>query len=148
MQKEIIISEASWKDFSQVMELERVCFPQDVWPMFDVLGVLSFPWFVRIKAEVDLKLVGFIAGEVKKAKMEGWISTIGTLPEYQRNGIGKKLLLDCEKKLNVPIIKLSVRKSNLRAIEFYRGLGYEFAGTWKKYYKGDEDGIVMQKEIR
>ncbi len=73
MDKDIIISKASWRDFSQVMRLEKECFPLDVWPMLDILGVLSFPFYVRIKAESEGKLVGFIAGEIKKTNIEGWI---------------------------------------------------------------------------
>jgi ribosomal protein S18 acetylase RimI-like enzyme len=144
---EIKLSQASWRDFSQVMNVEKKCFPLDVWPMLDILGVLSFPWYTKIKAEEGEKLVGFIAGEIKK-NTEGWISTIGVLPEFQKLGIGKQLLEACEKELNMPNIKLSVRESNHSAISFYNGLGYMTVGKWKKYYKGGEDGTIMQKQIR
>jgi len=148
MEKEIKISKASWRDFSQVMHLEKECFPLDVWPMLDIMGVLSFPWFVRIKAMEGDKVVGFIAGEIKKAKIEGWISTIGILPDYQRLGIGKQLLKACEIKLNVPYVKLSVRESSHGAVEFYKTMGYTVIGVLKKYYKGGEDALVMQKQFK
>jgi ribosomal-protein-alanine N-acetyltransferase len=148
MEKEIKILQASWRDFSQVMHLEKECFPLDVWPMLDIMGVLSFPWFVRIKAMEGDKVVGFIAGEIKKAKIEGWISTIGILPEYQRLGIGKQLLKACEIELNVPYVKLSVRESSNAAVEFYKSMGYTVVGGWKRYYKGGEDALVMQKQFK
>jgi len=147
MEKEIKISHASWRDLSQVMHVEKECFPLDVWPMLDVLGVLSFPWFVRIKAEYGEKIVGFIAGEIKKAGQEGCVSTIGVLPDYQRLRIGEKLLVACEKELNMSIVKLSVRESSHGAVSFYKDMGYTVIGMWKKYYKGGEDALVMQKQF-
>jgi len=148
MEKEIKISQASWRDFSQVMELEKICFPLDAWPIIDILGVLSFPWYVHIKAENGEKLVGFIAGEIKKTNLEGWISTIGILPEYQRLGIGQRLLIECEKELDVPYVKLSVRESSHGAVEFYKCMGYMIVGIWNKYYKGGENALIMQKQIK
>ena len=44
------IAPASWRDFREILALERLCFPRDPWPWFDVLAALTFPETVRLKA--------------------------------------------------------------------------------------------------
>ena len=55
------ISQATWHDFNAVRQLEKVCFPVDAWPFWDVIGVLALPNVIRLKAVLDDQLVGFVA---------------------------------------------------------------------------------------
>ena len=64
--------------------IEQACFPLDAWPLLELIGALSLPGLVRLKATVDGKMVGFAGGAVKRSKNEGWITTLGVLPEYRR----------------------------------------------------------------
>jgi ribosomal protein S18 acetylase RimI-like enzyme len=52
--------------------------------------------------------------------------------------------------MHLPLIKLTVRKTNTRAIRLYEFLGYKFVHTIAKYYNDGEDGLLMEKrtEIR
>jgi ribosomal protein S18 acetylase RimI-like enzyme len=69
------------------------------------------------------------------------------LTEYRGRGIGEALLRACEEKIDVPVIRLVVRESNLTAIRLYERFGYALMGKWRKYYADGEDGMVMEKRV-
>lgn len=135
----------SWRDLGPLRVIEQECFKEDAWPLIDLIGVLTFPGIVRLKAMVAEKMVGFIAGDGTRGKQIGWITTVGVLNDYRKMGIGKALLFDCEALLPNPTIQLTVRKSNTAAIQMYLNSGYHQIEVWEGYYFGGEDGIVMQK---
>lgn len=139
------IQEAGWRDLNAVRRLERLCFPLDAWPLLDMIGVLTLPSIVRFKALENEVLIGFVAGDVRASKQLGWIATICVHPDHRGRGLGGYLLDLCEREMGMPHVKLTVRESNQRAIDIYRRKGYIEMGRWKKYYKGGEDGIVMEK---
>lgn len=144
---QVEIVPATWRDLSELRHLEKVCFPNDAWLFLDILGVLSFPGYVRLKAENEGKMVGFIAGEIRKAHELAWIATLGVLPDFQRIGIGSQLLQACEEALIVSRIRLSVRVGNTQAFNLYRGFGYQQVGIWPKYYQGGIDAIILEKHF-
>ncbi len=141
------ISSASLKDLNSLRKLEEICFPIDRWPLFDLIGVLTLPGLVRLKAEIEEEFIGFIAGDIRKKKIEGWITTIGVFPHFQKLGIARIMLNQCEKQMNVRNIKLSVRKSNSPALNLYFQNGYVQKEIWKKYYIDGEDAIVLEKIV-
>lgn len=69
------------------------------------------------------------------------IDYILVFDEFRRNGIGKKLI----NYLNNNNISLEVRKSNTKAIEFYKNCGFNVVATRPNYYN-NEDGYLMCKE--
>ncbi len=138
---------ASLRDLMPLRHIERVCFPQDAWPLLDLLGVLTFPDIERLKATVGEQMVGFIAGDIRRSERIGWITTLGVLPEYRRQGIAAALLATCEERMKVPFVKLSVRRSNAPAIALYRRFGYQQTGVWPRYYSGGEDALVLEKKM-
>ena len=145
--RDYTIEKASWRDLLALSALEKACFEYDAWPLIELMGVLAFPGVVRISAEADGKMIGFIAGDPRKREKTGWILTLGVLPEWRRMGIAETLLNSCEEKLGMPQIKLTVRRSNTAAIRLYKKLGYSQIDVWPRYYQGGEDGLVLAKEI-
>lgn len=143
----VSIEAASWRDLNAVRRLEQACFPKDAWPLWDLIGVLTFPNVVRLKASLAGEMVGFIAADMRAAERLAWIATLAVLPEQQRKGIGGTLLHACEGRLRVPLIRLSVRASNQPALSLYTRFGYQKAGVWRRYYQDGEDAIVMEKQI-
>ena len=139
------ILQASLKDLKELHALEKACFEQDAWSYLDLIGVLTFPATVRLKAVKGEKMVGFIGGDIRSSKNTGWIITVGVLPDYRNQGIAKTLLERCEKELNMPLVKLCVRRSNTPAIQLYEKYGYKKVGIWEKYYSGNEDAFVYEK---
>jgi len=90
-------------------------------------------------------MVGFIASDVRGAENISWIATVGVLPEFRRQGIGRRLIEACEERLPTAAIRLCVRASNQEAISLYHKLGYRPIGTWQRYYQDGEDALVMEK---
>ena len=97
---------------------------------------------------VDDQIVGFIAGDLKPSQDLAWIATIGVLPTYQRQGIASLLLDECEGRLDVSRIRLSVRQGNLPAIRLYESFGYQLIDKWVKYYQDGADALVFEKNCR
>ncbi len=141
------IEPATWRDFGAVQHLEKVCFPQDAWPFWDIFGVLTLPNVIRLKAVQAERMVGFVAADVRPRQRLAWIATIGVLPEYRRRGIGAALLSACESRLTVPRVRLCVRLSNTDAQRLYRQFGYQTVDQWRAYYRGGETALVMEKRL-
>ena len=141
----IQIIPANLRDLNSLRHLEKVCFPQDVWSIFDLAAVLTYPDVVRLKAVQDEKMIGFIAGDPRRSQGFSWIATVGVLPAYQRQGIGRRLLRLCEEQLPTARVRLSVRISNENAIQLYRQEGYQTINIWESYYKDGSDAVIMEK---
>jgi ribosomal protein S18 acetylase RimI-like enzyme len=141
------IEVANWRDLNALRNLERVCFPQDAWPLWDLVGVLTLPNVVRLKAVIGETMVGFVAGDIRRSERMAWIATIGVLPEQRGQGLGRRLLAACEAQLDVPRVCLNVRVSNRAAIHLYQEVGYVRSGLWSRYYQDGEDAIVMEKQL-
>ncbi len=195
------IMPASWRDFREFLALEKVCFPHDTWPWFDVLAALTWPDTVRLKAipsgipygmrsaipkeagtgvrsaiaprppassigigpgaasvpakdnpttggEVNgQRAIGFVIGDRRRSQQLGWVASIGVHPEYQRRGIGTRLLAACERALATPRVRLTLRPSNEGARRLYEATGYVEIGRLQGYYLDGEDGIMMEKTM-
>ncbi len=141
------IEPATWHDLNALRRIEKICFPLDAWPLLDLIGILTFPNILRLKAVSDDQMVGFVAGDIKRTERLAWIATIGVLPEYRGRGIGAALLSACEAQIDVPVIRLVVRPSNETAIHLYERFGYASLGKWRRYYSDGEDGAVMEKRV-
>ncbi len=70
------IGRAGWQDLNELRKLEEVCFGEDAWPLWDLIAVLTLPKIIRLKASVDGKLAGFIAGDPHPREDIGWIATL------------------------------------------------------------------------
>jgi len=139
------IQTASIRDLRALRRLENACFEKDAWPLLDLIAVLTWPDVIRLKAEEDGNLIGFVAGDPRPSQGLAWIATIGVDPGYQRRGIGRALLNACEEQIKLPLVKLTVRLSNRVAVSLYEKEGYRAIDIWKGYYDDGEDGMVMEK---
>ena len=138
---------ATWRDLQAVHQLEKACFQRDAWPFLDILGVLTIPQIIRLKAEKEQELIGFVAADLRRSQATAWIATLAVLPDYRRSGIGSSLLEICEERIDLPLIRLCVRESNLPAIQMYLKYGYHQVDTWKNYYRGGDNALVFEKVI-
>ena len=141
------IETATLSDLNQLRELERICFEKDAWPLIELLAVLVIPGLVRLKIEIDGRMAGFIGGDARRTEGIGWITTVGVHPDYRRLGLASRLISACEEAMDMPSVKLSVRRSNFGAQHLYTGLGYQHVGIWEKYYEDGEDALIMEKVI-
>ena len=142
-----VVEPATWCDLGAVRSLEQICFPRDVWPLLDLVGVLTFPGVVRLKATFNGEMAGFIAADLRRSEDLAWISTLGVLPDFRRRGLASTLLQACEAQLKVSRIRLSVRASNQAALGLYTQFGYKQYGDWPRYYSDGEDALVLEKTL-
>ncbi|HET9091133.1 MAG TPA: ribosomal protein S18-alanine N-acetyltransferase [Acidimicrobiales bacterium] len=78
---------------------------------------------------------------------EGHVTTIGVSPRFQRQGIGRRLLLRLAmtaRERGADDLTLEVRVSNTGAQALYHEFGFAPAGIRKNYYaEVNEDAVVM-----
>ena len=142
----VAIEPASLRDLGALRHVEQICFPTDAWPLMDLIGVLTFPGVVRLKAVNGKQMVGFIAGDIRRLEGVAWIASVAVLPEFRSRGIGAALLQACEVQISVNRIRLCVRPSNDVAIMLYERFGYTKVGEWTRYYQDGESALVMEKK--
>jgi len=134
-------------DLTGLVALERTCFSKDAWPLLDLMAALTLPGMIRLKAVIAGRMVGFVGGDPHPDEGFGWITTIGVDPEHRGVGIGAALLAACEAAMQVPQVRLCVRRDNQVAISLYEQKGYQCTGVWQHYYNDGEDALVYEKKI-
>jgi ribosomal-protein-alanine N-acetyltransferase len=81
---------------------------------------------------------------------EAHIATIATHPDFRRQGIGERLMVEALLAARVEGASrafLEVRASNLGALAMYKKYGFVIVGVRPKYYKNNnEDAILMNLE--
>ncbi|WP_298905398.1 GNAT family acetyltransferase [uncultured Nostoc sp.] len=87
----------------------------------------------KLCVQPHLFLVGIIGQELVATVMagyeghRGWINYLAVALQYQRQGIGRLMMLEAEQlliKAGCPKINLLVRTTNSKVIKFYQQLGY------------------------
>src|SRR5262249_31709071 len=88
----------------------------------------------KLRDSQEMFLVGEGNGHIVAATMvgydghRGWIYYLGVDPKFQRDGLGRAIMDEAERRLRAlgcPKINLQVRTTNSGVIEFYRRLGFE-----------------------
>lgn len=105
------------------------------------------PFGRRIEYFIDDESVGYLEYSLIYDRME--IDNIRVNEEYRRQGIGTKLmahLVSLAIEYRVDNITLEVRVSNEMARNLYKKFGFREVAL-RKYYYGDEDGILMEKNV-
>ena len=107
----------------------------------------SNPFARRIEFVIEDKVIGYLEYSLIYDRIE--IDNFSVLEEYRKQGIGTKLmsyLVSLAISLRVVNITLEVRVSNDIAINLYKKFGFREVAL-RKYYYGDEDGILMEKQV-
>ena len=115
--------------------------------IIEVDSIHSNPFARRIEYVIDDKIIGYLEYSLIYDRIE--IDNFSVLEEYRREGIGTKLmsyLVSLAISLRVVNITLEVRVSNNIAINLYKKFGFREVAL-RKYYYGDEDGILMEKQV-
>ncbi len=113
----------------------------------EIDSTYSNPFLRRIEYVDSDKVIGYLDYSLIYDRIE--IDNFCVLEDYRNNGIGTKLLaylVSLAISYQVVNITLEVRVSNGVAIGLYKKFGFREVAI-RKYYYGDEDGILMEKQV-
>lgn len=135
------------RQISDIAEIERSCFAT---PWTDEQIRNSDDSTVFFLAKMEGKTVGY--GGMYTVLDEGYVTNIGVLPEYRRQGIGAKIvksLIDYSVEKSLSFLSLEVRVSNRAAISLYHSFEFEEAGLRKNFYTNPkEDALIMTRYFK
>jgi ribosomal-protein-alanine N-acetyltransferase len=145
-------------DLQNVMQINRVCLPENYTDFFFVDLHQRFPetfviaeenekimGYIMCRIEVGLSNFGF-GGLVRK----GHVVSLAILPQYRRRGVAKAVINKALEGMAYYKAKqgfLEVRVTNEAAISLYKNLGFEITRTINGYYSDGEDAYVMTKKL-
>jgi ribosomal protein S18 acetylase RimI-like enzyme len=123
----ILIRDAEAQDGEAVIALWRACELTRPWndPEADFARALAFAGSTILIAEIDGLPVGTAMAGFDGHR--GWVYYLGVAPRFRRQGIARRLLAACERRLaeqGCPKVELMVRDGNPDA-ELYLRLGWE-----------------------
>ena len=122
IEKDLKLPATNFKLFSNLMELDKI-FVMKVIPSNQLIG------FVELQGDLE----------------ETEIITLGIKKNFQNQGYGKQLINFIIKK-NYKNIFLEVSLSNLKALNFYKSLGFKRISIRKNYYrsvKNQNDAFIL-----
>ena len=105
------------------------------------------PFLKKIEYLIDDEVVGYLNYLLMYDKME--IDNLFVHEDYRNQQIGTKLLsylISIAIENKVVNITLEVRISNEVARELYKKFGFREVAL-RKFYYGNEDGILMEKQV-
>lgn len=149
MNKETYYREMVQEDIPAVVEIEVEAFPTPWTKEIFEHEMNGNNYAYYIVAEVDHTVIGHCGMWI--VLDECHITNVAVREHMRGNGIGEGLMREairfCEE-LDVRLMTLEVRVSNVTAQNLYRKLGFQDGGIRKKYYTDDnEDGLVMWVEL-
>lgn len=132
-------------DQAAVIRLWNACGLVVPWndPVKYIARKLRFQKDLFLVAIRESKLVGTVMAGYEGRR--GWINYLAVSPAHQREGIGRWLMQEAEKRLlalGCPKVNLLVHRSNSQVIDFYRKLAFspdDVVSLGKRLVK-DEDG--------
>ena len=145
-------------DLQNVMQINRVCLPENYSDFFFMDLHQRFPE-TFIVAEEDGKIAGYIMCRIEVGlsnfgfgglMRKGHVVSIAVLPQYRRKGIAQALIsgaLDGMQFYKAKQCFLEVRVTNDAATSLYKKLGFEITRTINGYYSDGEDAYVMSKKL-
>ncbi len=163
----IVIEKAKPSDAKEILELSKILGSESDNLMIDAGGITR-----TLEEETDLlisledneknifllakhcnRIIGTANFNTEKRRRIRHRGSFGicVLKDYWRKGVGTMLLdklLDFAKNsAKVEIVSLEVRSDNLSAIHLYKKFGFEKVGTFKGYFKIDDEYVdfdIMQ----
>ena len=135
----MIIRDFLLSDLDDVVRIEYEAFPVGILLQLYNAGA-GF-----LVAQVAQTIVGYVIFWIKEG--QGHIIVIAVDSNYQDMKVGSLLLeKTCFifKRNNINTVFLEVRKSNIRAINFYKRNGFVKINEEDDYYNDGESAIIMQ----
>jgi ribosomal protein S18 acetylase RimI-like enzyme len=145
----ITIRKCELKDLEQILFLENAFFKSEGYSyltlrqFYDVCHVLF-----KVAVIAENEVIGYTIACPKVNTSDAWILVLMVAPNYQRQGVGKKLtshLLTELKEMQVQRVFLTVSPENKRAINLYATIGFELLFNEPNYFGEGSSRNIMQK---
>jgi ribosomal-protein-alanine N-acetyltransferase len=145
-------------DLQQVMQINRLCLPENYMDFFFMDLYQRFPE-TFIVAEESGKIVGYIMCRIEVGLAsfglgglirKGHVVSIAVLPQGRRKGVAQELMTKAMKGMchyKAKLAYLEVRVTNDPGVALYRKLGFEVSRTLHGYYSDGEDAFVMTRKL-
>lgn len=140
----MVIRRMAEADLPLVAELEKLCF-RESWSYGTLEAGLYSPFDACFVLEEKGSVIGY--ADLRILAGEGEIQRIAVLPEFRRQGAGRKLMdamVDFARENQVYAITLEVRAGNRAARNLYESYGFAEEALRKGYYRNPpEDAVIM-----
>ena len=158
IQKDYTLRRFSPSDLEAVININRVCLPENYAAYFFVDTFNTLP-DTFIVAESQARIVGYIMcrlehgfSDLKKLRFarKGHIISVAVMPDFRNLGIGHSLVEQALSALSARYADecyLEVRINNAQAINLYKKMGFEITRTIPRYYFDGFDAYVMAKPL-
>jgi ribosomal-protein-alanine N-acetyltransferase len=162
---EIALRDRKSEDFEALWGLDQECFPPGVsYSRAELAAYIrssrSFTYVAEEAREnpvsgkrpgvlTENRILGFIVAESSRRGI-GHIITIDVSPRSRRFGVGSKLLVSAELRLNTEhcrAVRLETAVDNLPALTFYKQHGYDIVKTIPHYYSNGVDAFALEKAL-
>ena len=120
-------------DLSGVNQISHLLFGKErvsTWPQAVETHWKEHPPTLNFVAEQDGQVVGFLLGGIRQARrmvpLAGWIDIMGIHPDYQRKGIGRRLVeaFNEECKRSSASISVAIKKKDKALKKFFGTMGF------------------------
>ena len=145
-------------DLQSVMQINRVCLPENYTDYFFMDLYEQFPE-TFIVAEEDGKIGGYIMCRVEVGLSnhglgglirKGHVVSLAVLPHSRRKGVAQALInaaIEGMRGYKAKLCYLEVRVTNTAGVALYKKLGFEISRSINGYYSDGENAYVMTKKI-
>jgi len=146
------------EDLSSVIEINRVCLPENYSPYFFMEVYKSCPE-AFIVAEVNKEIVGYIMcrlefgfSDVRRFRMvrKGHVVSVAVTPAHRKQGIGRELVVMSLKALELHGAEecfLEVRVANEDAVRLYKQMRFDTVRLVSHYYHDGADAYLMSTRL-
>lgn len=135
-------------DLPQVMELERLAFPNPWTPgLFLHELKLSFSR-LYLARNAARRLLGYACWWLVGDEVH--ILNVAVHPDARRNGTGRALVqrvVEDALAHNAASVSLEVGRTNEPATALYRSMGFSEVGLRRNYYGQGEDAVIMERRF-
>lgn len=138
-----MIRKATIEDINKIGEIGSL-IKEDFNNKYDINNFINYEYAVIYVYEEDNEIAGFIQLEEHFEILD--LINIAVAKKYQGKDIGTKLIEYAISNTRADKMMLEVRESNLSAIKLYEKTQFKEINRRKKYY-GDEDAIIMERNL-
>lgn len=153
MNDSFLIEKASIFDFPEILEIQKKAFLSEaefyqncqIQPLTQTLSEMEEECKEKVvlKAVIDEKIVGSIRANAHEKNC--WVNKLVVLPEFQKRGIGEKLLREIEIYFTkVEKFTLATGAKSESNIRLYEKVGYKVIG--KEIFHDGVEAVVMEKK--